>query len=81
MLAMGVPLYIKIIFYIFFIATSALFNTINWIESSSWDGRFGLVVGSDVAVYAKGPARPTGILIRNYTKNKTLKADVELLRY
>ena len=28
--------------------------------SSSWDGRFGIVVASDVAVYEDGPARPTG---------------------
>lgn len=40
--------------------TAALFNAINWIESSSWDGRFALVVCGDIAVYAKGPARPTG---------------------
>ena len=55
--------------------TAALMNTINWVESSSWDGRFGIVVcaGSyiyllccfkinflDIAVYAAGPARPTG---------------------
>ena len=24
--------------------TAALMNTINWVESSSWDGRFGVVV-------------------------------------
>eukprot|EP00126_Sphaerothecum_destruens_P004424 Sdes_comp18181_c0_seq1m7702 len=40
--------------------TSALFNAINWIESSSWDGRLALVVCGDIAVYASGPARPTG---------------------
>lgn len=40
--------------------TAALFNAINWIESSSWDGRFALVVCGDIAVYAKGSARPTG---------------------
>jgi hydroxymethylglutaryl-CoA synthase len=40
--------------------TEALFNTIDWVESSSWDGRFGLVLCADVAVYDKGPARPTG---------------------
>lgn len=40
--------------------TSALFNTISWVQSEAWDGRFGIVVATDVAVYAKGPARPTG---------------------
>ncbi|KAL2631809.1 hypothetical protein R1flu_016495 [Riccia fluitans] len=40
--------------------TAALFNCINWVESTGWDGRFGLVVAADVAVYAEGPARPTG---------------------
>lgn len=40
--------------------TAALFNAINWIESSNWDGRFALVVCGDIAVYAKGSARPTG---------------------
>ena len=41
-------------------ATDALFNTINWVQSNSWDGRFGIVVAADIAVYKKGPARPTG---------------------
>jgi len=40
--------------------TNALFNTINWMESTSWDGRYGLVVAGDIAVYASGNARPTG---------------------
>jgi hydroxymethylglutaryl-CoA synthase len=40
--------------------TNALFNTLNWIESSAWDGRFGIVICSDIAVYAEGAARPTG---------------------
>ncbi|VFR01920.1 unnamed protein product [Cuscuta campestris] len=40
--------------------TAALFNCVNWVESSSWDGRYGLVVCTDSAVYADGPARPTG---------------------
>ncbi|NXE43830.1 HMCS1 protein, partial [Ptilorrhoa leucosticta] len=39
--------------------TAALFNAINWIESSSWDGHYALVAG-DIAVYATGNARPTG---------------------
>lgn len=41
-------------------ATNALFNTINWMQSESWDGRLGIVVAADIAVYDKGPARPTG---------------------
>ena len=41
-------------------STNALFNTLNWVESSAWDGRLGIVVSSDIAVYSKGPARPTG---------------------
>jgi hydroxymethylglutaryl-CoA synthase len=40
--------------------TAALLNCVNWVESSSWDGRYGLVVCTDIAVYAEGPARPTG---------------------
>jgi hydroxymethylglutaryl-CoA synthase len=41
-------------------STAALFNTIAWAESSAWDGRYGVVVAGDIAVYAPGPARPTG---------------------
>ena len=40
--------------------TNALFNTISWIESSYWDGRYGLVVAGDIAVYGTKAARPTG---------------------
>ncbi|XP_050296610.1 hydroxymethylglutaryl-CoA synthase 1 [Anthonomus grandis grandis] len=40
--------------------TAALFNAISWVESSAWNGRYALVVAGDIAVYAKGPARPTG---------------------
>eukprot|EP00116_Pleurobrachia_bachei_P002974 sb/3463236/ len=40
--------------------TAALFNAINWVESSSWDGRYAIVVAADIAVYASGAARPTG---------------------
>ncbi|CAH9115557.1 unnamed protein product [Cuscuta epithymum] len=40
--------------------TAALLNCVNWVESSSWDGRYGMVVCTDSAVYAEGPARPTG---------------------
>lgn len=41
-------------------STAALFNAINWIESTSWDGRNAIVVTGDIAVYAEGPARPAG---------------------
>eukprot|EP00850_Spirogloea_muscicola_P007470 SM000038S14283 [mRNA] locus=s38:28726:32526:+ [translate_table: standard] len=40
--------------------TAALFNCLNWVEGSSWDGRYALAVAADSAVYAEGPARPTG---------------------
>ena len=40
--------------------TNAVFNTINWIESSGWDGREAVVVTGDIALYKKGNARPTG---------------------
>ena len=40
--------------------TNALFNAINWIESSAWDGRDAIVVAGDIALYKKGNARPTG---------------------
>ncbi|KAL5354574.1 3-hydroxy-3-methylglutaryl coenzyme A synthase [Pseudogymnoascus australis] len=40
--------------------TNALLNSVNWIESSAWDGRDAIVVAGDIALYAKGNARPTG---------------------
>lgn len=40
--------------------TNALFNTVNWIESSAWDGRDAIVVAGDIAIYKKGVARATG---------------------
>lgn len=40
--------------------TAALFNTVAWVESSAWDGRYGLVVAGDIAVYGTKAARPTG---------------------
>jgi hydroxymethylglutaryl-CoA synthase len=40
--------------------TNAVFNAVNWIESSGWDGRDAIVVAGDIALYAKGAARPTG---------------------
>ncbi|CAJ0946228.1 unnamed protein product [Ranitomeya imitator] len=39
--------------------TAALFNAANWVESSSWDGRYALVVAGDIAVYATGRLRGT----------------------
>lgn len=35
--------------------TAALFNCVNWVESSSWDGRYGLVVCTDSAVLPSLP--------------------------
>ncbi|ODN05280.1 Hydroxymethylglutaryl-CoA synthase 1 [Orchesella cincta] len=40
--------------------TAALFNSVSWLESSAWDGRYAIVVAGDIAVYATGAARPTG---------------------
>lgn len=40
--------------------TAALFNAVSWVESSAWNGRYALAVAADIAVYAKGSARPTG---------------------
>lgn len=40
--------------------TNAVLNSVNWIESSGWDGRDAIVVAGDIALYAKGNARPTG---------------------
>eukprot|EP00753_Platysulcus_tardus_P005848 PLAT13725.3.p2 GENE.PLAT13725.3~~PLAT13725.3.p2 ORF type:complete len:477 (-),score=235.54 PLAT13725.3:123-1529(-) len=40
--------------------TAALFNSVAWVESSAWDGRYAMVVAGDIAVYAEGNARPTG---------------------
>ena len=41
-------------------STNALFNSINWVQSDSWDGRLAVVISSDIAAYPKGNARPTG---------------------
>lgn len=41
-------------------ATNALFNSLNWLHSPSWDGRYAIVVASDLAIYPRGGARPTG---------------------
>ena len=40
--------------------TNAIFNAVNWIESSAWDGRDAIVCVGDIALYQKGNARPTG---------------------
>ncbi|CAL5013920.1 unnamed protein product [Urochloa decumbens] len=41
--------------------TAALLNCVNWVESKSWDGRYGLVIAQIARfVYAEGPARSTG---------------------
>ncbi|KAG0250920.1 hypothetical protein BG011_007973 [Mortierella polycephala] len=40
--------------------TASVFHAVDWVESSSWDGRLALVVAADIASYAEGPARPTG---------------------
>lgn len=40
--------------------TAALLNSIAWVESSAWDGRYAVVICGDIAVYEAGPARPSG---------------------
>ncbi|EDQ86062.1 uncharacterized protein MONBRDRAFT_11388 [Monosiga brevicollis MX1] len=40
--------------------TAAVFNSAAWVESSAWDGRYAIAIAGDIAVYEKGPARPTG---------------------
>ncbi|KAI1855114.1 hypothetical protein JX265_012302 [Neoarthrinium moseri] len=40
--------------------TNALFNAVNWIESSAWDGRDAIVVAADIAAYDTDRAKPTG---------------------
>ncbi|KAL8703752.1 MAG: hypothetical protein Q9201_003077 [Fulgogasparrea decipioides] len=40
--------------------TNAIFNSVNWIQSSSWDGRNAIVVAGDIALYDQINARPTG---------------------
>ena len=40
--------------------TAALLNALLWTDSPSWDGRYAIVVAGDIAVYASGPARPSG---------------------
>ncbi len=41
--------------------TAALFNCVAWaVESAAYDGRYAVAVCADIAVYARGNARPTG---------------------
>ncbi len=57
------PFYITICatsIHSFITGTSALINALMWADSSSWDGRYAIVVAADIAVYADGPARPSG---------------------
>ncbi len=41
-------------------ATNALLNSFNWLYSDFYDGKYAIIVAADIAVYAKGRARPTG---------------------
>lgn len=40
--------------------TAALFNAVNWLESSYCDGRLALVVAADIATYSTPTTQPTG---------------------
>lgn len=40
--------------------TAALLNSLNWMESSSYDGSYAIVVCTDVAIYRECPSLPTG---------------------
>ena len=40
--------------------TNALLNSLNWLHSDYYDGRYAIVVCGDIAIYSKGNARPTG---------------------
>jgi 3-hydroxy-3-methylglutaryl CoA synthase len=46
-------------FYVFS-GTASLLNSVAWVESREWDGRYAIMVTADIAVYEAGPARPTG---------------------
>lgn len=39
--------------------TAAVLNAAAWVESRAWDGRYAVVLCSDIALYAPGPARAT----------------------
>ena len=60
--------------------TAALLNALMWVDSSSWDGRYAIVVAADIAVYADGPARPTGgcgAVAMLVGRNAPLKVDLK----
>lgn len=40
--------------------TAALFNCVDWMEGSNWNGKYAICVAGDIACYEKGNARPTG---------------------
>ena len=40
--------------------TAALLNSVAWVQSEEWDGRYAVYVAADIAGYEAGPARPTG---------------------
>lgn len=40
--------------------TAAVFNAVNWLESSYCDGRLALVIAADIAMYATETTQPTG---------------------
>ena len=40
--------------------TASLHHAVDWVNGADWDGRYAVVVCGDIAVYAKGVARPTG---------------------
>ena len=40
--------------------TAALFNTVDWLSGSAAQGKLGVVICADIAIYPKGIARPTG---------------------
>lgn len=40
--------------------TNVLFDALNWVESSGWDGRNAIVVAGDIALYDQKNASPTG---------------------
>lgn len=58
--------------------TAALFNTIAWMESEAWDGRMGIVIMSDIAVYEDGSSRATagaGAIALLVTPNAELRLE------
>ena len=41
-------------------STAALFGAINWIESTSWDGRYAIVFAGDIMTYTDSSGQPVG---------------------